>query len=75
MAEHHIDERICKGCALCSHYCPKGVLEMSAKRNKKGYTVNEAAHPEKCIVCKMCEINCPDFVIHVEKKEATEKQK
>ena len=70
MTEHHIDETICKGCALCTHYCPKGVLKMSDRRNRKGYTVVEAAAPEKCIACKMCEINCPDFVIHIEKDAA-----
>jgi NAD-dependent dihydropyrimidine dehydrogenase PreA subunit len=39
---------------------------MSDRRNVKGYNVVEVAQPEKCKPCKLCEINCPDFVIYVE---------
>ncbi len=64
----YIEERLCKGCVLCVHYCPKEVLKMSDRRNEKGYNVAEVANPEKCNSCKMCEINCPDFVIYVVKE-------
>jgi len=63
----HIDERLCKGCRLCVTICPKNVLAMSQRVNKKGYTVVEAARPEACISCKLCEKTCPDFAIFVEK--------
>jgi len=59
----YIEERLCKGCGLCMHYCPK-----SDRRNEKGFNVAEVADPEKCNACKMCEINCPDFVIYVVKE-------
>jgi NAD-dependent dihydropyrimidine dehydrogenase PreA subunit len=45
---------------------------MTPRRNKKGYNVVEVANPQECIGCKMCEINCPDFVIHVIKKAASD---
>jgi 2-oxoglutarate ferredoxin oxidoreductase subunit delta len=65
MAKIYIDKEICKGCGLCIHFCPKGVFELSEKRNKKGHNFSEAVHPEKCILCKNCEINCPDLAIYV----------
>ena len=65
----YIDERICKGCRLCIHYCKNGVLEISERRNQKGFNVAEVCEPTKCNACKMCEINCPDFSIYVEKEE------
>lgn len=64
----YIDEELCKGCGLCVHYCPKNVLNMSDRRNKKGYNVPEVVNAENCNACKMCEISCPDFVIYVVKE-------
>ncbi|MCK4637010.1 MAG: 4Fe-4S binding protein [Methanomicrobia archaeon] len=66
MTKIYIDKEVCKGCRLCIHLCPKEVYEMSNQRNKKGYIFPEAKHPEKCILCKNCEINCPDLAIYVE---------
>ncbi len=68
MANIHIDGEICKGCELCIHYCPRDVFEMSQTLNKKGFAIASAVRPEKCIYCKMCEINCPDLAIFVEDK-------
>lgn len=62
----HIDERLCKGCRLCVTICPKNVLSMSQRVNKKGYTVVEVTLPEACISCKLCEKTCPDFAIFVD---------
>ena len=64
----HIDERLCKGCGLCVHYCPCGSLSMSERRNQKGYTVAELSDLEKCKPCKICEIVCPDLAVYVEKE-------
>lgn len=68
----YIDEKLCKGCGLCVHFCPKEVLEMSDRRNEKGYNLAEVVNPEDCNACKLCEINCPDFAIYVEKEAASE---
>ena len=48
----------CKGCAICSEFCPKKVLEM---KDGKAKVVNG----EACVACKMCEYRCPDFAIQV----------
>ncbi len=66
MPKIYIDKEVCKGCGLCLYFCPKGIFEISRQRNKKGYNFIEAKYPEKCILCKNCEINCPDLAIYVE---------
>ena len=66
----YVDEALCKGCGLCVYYCPKGVLQISERRNEKGFSVPDVVNPDKCNDCKMCEINCPDFAIYVEKEVA-----
>lgn len=71
----HIDGEICKGCALCIHYCPRGVFAMSSTLNKKGFAIAGAVHPEKCTKCKMCEINCPDLAIFVDDKDPSKAAK
>lgn len=71
----HIDKEICKGCGLCIHYCPRDVFAMSKTLNKKGFAVAEAVYPEKCINCKMCEINCPDLAIFVDDSDSSKKAK
>jgi len=72
MPVHYFEKELCKGCGLCVYYCPKDVLRMTPRRNKKGYNVVETANPQECIGCKMCEINCPDFAIYVIKKAASD---
>lgn len=62
----HIDSELCKGCSICINSCPKNVLEMSDKINKKGFNVVKTVAPQECIKCKLCEIRCPDLAIYVE---------
>jgi 2-oxoglutarate ferredoxin oxidoreductase subunit delta len=62
-----IDENYCKGCHLCVDQCPQDILEVSSKRNPKGYLVPKAERLEECRECFICEMICPDMVITVEK--------
>ena len=48
----------CKGCGICSEFCPQGVLEIDPVIEKAF-----VAHPEKCTLCGNCELRCPDFAI------------
>ncbi len=64
-----IHEDVCKGCGLCVHACPKGVLAMSKdKLNQKGYNPAEVVNAEDCIGCAMCAVMCPDVAIKVERE-------
>lgn len=65
--KHKIFKNLCKSCELCVHYCPKNVLQIGPDRKV------EAARPEDCIGCHMCELRCPDFAIQV--IECTENEK
>ena len=65
MIQIWIDSAVCKGCALCIHYCPRDVLHMSERRNQKGYAVAEVHGAADCTGCRLCEISCPDLAIHV----------
>lgn len=59
------DDQYCKGCALCVHFCPKNVLEMSSETNVKGYRLPRLLDCEKCTCCRICEQICPDLAITV----------
>ena len=61
-----IAEDTCKGCSLCTFYCPVNILKLDDSRtNKKGYTPLMVTEPEKCIACGFCATMCPDSVITV----------
>lgn len=59
LKEIAINRDWCKGCAICVKLCPKQVLELD--KAEKATVVR----PEDCIVCKLCELRCPDLAITV----------
>ena len=60
-----IDEELCKGCGICTSFCPMKVLETSDCINKKGYYVPKAVKEDECVGCRLCELLCPEFAITV----------
>lgn len=58
-----IDADRCKGCELCIQACPVDVLQMSDRRNEKGYFVPELL--EGCTGCSACQLICPDYVFDI----------
>lgn len=64
------NDPVCKGCGLCTGYCPKGILKIDTERmNDKGYNLVTNVKPEECIGCAICAQMCPDSVISVYKEE------
>lgn len=53
----------CKKCGICISFCPQQILEV----DETSYPIVKNA--EKCTLCKLCEIRCPDFAIVVYKDE------
>ncbi len=60
-----IKEEKCKGCQICINFCPRGVLGISKKINKKGFHPVEVIHKEKCSGCGICFLVCPDVAIEI----------
>ncbi|OIP24668.1 hypothetical protein AUK11_02600 [bacterium CG2_30_37_16] len=59
---------ICKGCGICIEKCPQKCLKFS--EDNMGYYSTPAVDCDidRCIVCKTCEMFCPDVAINVNKK-------
>ena len=70
--EIHILWEQCKGCGFCVEYCPREVLELSHRFNKKGYHPPEVVKADDCVHCQLCEILCPEFSIFVTSKNGTD---
>jgi 2-oxoglutarate ferredoxin oxidoreductase subunit delta len=62
-----IDEKMCKGCILCTTACPKGVIAMAEDRfTPKGYHPAELVDPDgECTGCAICALMCPEAAIMV----------
>jgi len=56
---HLINEEWCKGCGICAAFCPKKVLELDIEDKVV------AVRPADCIICRLCELRCPDLSIEI----------
>ncbi len=60
-----IAQNKCKGCELCVSACPKKIICLSQKMNKKGLHYVEIIDQDKCIACGLCFQVCPDVAIEI----------
>ncbi|SCY96373.1 indolepyruvate ferredoxin oxidoreductase subunit alpha [Alkaliphilus peptidifermentans] len=67
MAKVEVLNEYCKSCGLCIDICPKKILVIGDKANKKGYFTVKCEDQEKCIGCALCATVCPDVAIEVYK--------
>jgi NAD-dependent dihydropyrimidine dehydrogenase PreA subunit len=54
-----LDAERCTGAADCVKVCPRDVLKMKGKARKV-----EIAHPDACLRCGACVVQCPDDALH-----------
>mgnify|MGYP001035698038 CR=1 FL=1 len=66
-----INAERCKGCRLCIHACPKGIIGLAPHINKMGYipaaVIEDKA--QECTGCIACAMMCPDAAISVYRRE------
>jgi 2-oxoglutarate ferredoxin oxidoreductase subunit delta len=65
-----INEERCKGCAVCTQFCPLKLLSISPNKiNAAGYNVITVSDLNKCIGCGMCVMMCPDRVLKIKEEQ------
>ena len=60
-----IDEELCKGCGICTEFCPKSIFVNSETINKHGYYPPMVVCQGECRGCRLCELLCPEFAIFI----------
>lgn len=67
-----VDQSRCKGCELCTAFCPQDVLRLDDHYlNAKGYHPAFLDDPDgRCTGCAVCAVICPDVAITVMREPA-----
>ena len=55
-----IDREFCKGCEMCTLFCPKAVIVISDEINANGYRVAVCKKDSDCSGCAICALVCPE---------------
>ena len=69
MAKVRILEEYCKGCQLCVLVCPKKLLALSNRVNKRGMQVVAVVESDGCRGCGNCVLMCPDAAIEITEED------
>lgn len=59
---------LCKGCGICINICPVGALSWDKENTGVYNGPSVKVDMDKCIMCGLCDLRCPDSAIKVEKK-------
>lgn len=59
----------CKGCGICTEFCPQKILVIGDQINSYGYRVVEMTDITACRGCLRCTQMCPDVVFTLTRKE------
>jgi 2-oxoglutarate ferredoxin oxidoreductase subunit delta len=63
LKELQINRDWCKGCGICVEFCGKKVLELDELDKAV------AVRPEDCVMCRLCEMRCPDLAISLQAED------
>lgn len=55
-----LNSKRCKNCGICLEFCSQGVFGWNSESKV------EVTNTEKCNLCRLCEMRCPDFAIFVQ---------
>ena len=61
-----IDSKKCTRCGQCAEVCPMDVIRALGD-------VVYIAHPQDCMTCFLCEIECPEGAIYVGPERGSDK--
>ena len=59
----------CKGCGICTAFCPVGMLVLGDSLNSSGYLAVTVAEGKACRGCGRCYLMCPDLVFTLQPGE------
>lgn len=66
-----IKGKTCKGCGLCTSWCPQEAISVQTREPVPGKTGTVAfIDAEKCIGCGECILTCPTGSVHIQWNEA-----
>lgn len=70
----NVNDKLCKGCLLCTTVCPASIITQSVEPNGKGYFPAEVVKGkmDECKQCGFCTLICPDAAIVVQLKKKGE---
>lgn len=64
-----IQVEYCKGCGICTAFCPKELLVLGGGLNSHGYPVMQITEPTACQGCLRCVLMCPDAAFTIYRVE------
>ncbi len=68
-------EEWCKGCTICAEVCPKDCIKMESIGTRWQGSLAKVIDVDACIACMLCELQCPDFAILIEKGDKKKSKK